>query len=143
MRIVSQIFQNIGVVPIILDVREADTVTQAVNTITEWTKTNQQPFVALINNAGISFSMPVEFVPLDKARNLFEINFFGLLHVTQSFLPLIRAHKGRIISVGSVAGLVAAPGHGTYSASKHAVEVNFIMPLLPLLPQLPPPSFHC
>lgn len=94
----------------------------AVAEVEAWTKKHHQPLVALINNAGISFSMPIEYVPLDRARHLFEVNVFGLMRLTQIALPLLRQSHGRIVLVGSVAGVISAPNHGTYSASKAALE---------------------
>jgi NAD(P)-dependent dehydrogenase (short-subunit alcohol dehydrogenase family) len=51
-----------------------------------------------------------------------DINFFGVLELTQAFLPLIREHKGRILVVSSVSGVASLPGRASYSASKRAIE---------------------
>ncbi len=76
----------------------------------------------IVNNAGVAFLSPLEFVPLDSLRWLFEVNVFGLLAVTQAFLPLVRQARGRIVNVSSEAVLTVAPFHGPYSASKLAVD---------------------
>jgi NAD(P)-dependent dehydrogenase (short-subunit alcohol dehydrogenase family) len=82
----------------------------------------------LVNNAGTALAGPLMHQPLDEVRQHFEVNVFGLLSVTQAFLPLLgakkhRAHKpGRIINVSSVSGKVAEPFIGAYAGSKHAVE---------------------
>ena len=55
-------------------------------------------------------------------RMVYEVNVFGLTQVTQAFLPLLRASQGRIVNVGSVAGLIAADSSTTYSGTKFAVE---------------------
>ena len=94
----------------------------AIAMVEAWTKANSQPLVALINNAGISFSMPVEFVPLDRMRHLFEVNVFGLVRITQLALPMLRRSHGRVVVVGSVAGVISTPFHGIYAASKFALE---------------------
>jgi short-subunit dehydrogenase len=75
-----------------------------------------------VNNAGIGFLSPLEFVPLDSLSWLFEVNVFGLLAVTQAFLPLVRQARGRIVNISSEAVLAVAPFHGPYSASKLAVN---------------------
>ena len=76
----------------------------------------------LVNNAGVGFSVPLEFVPLDEVRWLFEVNVFGLLAVTQAFLPMLRQAQGRIVNVSSTASHIVAPFHGPYSASKLSVN---------------------
>lgn len=76
----------------------------------------------LVNNAAIGFVSPLEFAPLDDLRWLYEVNVFGLLAITQKFLPLIRQAKGRIINISSTASSAVAPFHGPYSSSKLALN---------------------
>lgn len=80
------------------------------------------PLVALVNNAGISTRSPLEGTPMKVVRGVFEVNLFGLIMTTQAFLPLLRKNQGRIVNVGSVAGLIAADGSSIYSGTKFAVE---------------------
>ncbi len=47
-------------------------------------------------------AVPVEYVRLDVLRATFEVNVFGQIAVTQAFLPLVRASRGRIVNIGSV-----------------------------------------
>jgi NAD(P)-dependent dehydrogenase (short-subunit alcohol dehydrogenase family) len=77
---------------------------------------------ALVNNAGVAIAAPLEFVPAQELRRQFDVNVFGLIDVTQSFIPLLRKAKGRIVNIGSIAGRVTTPLVGPYCASKHAVE---------------------
>jgi NAD(P)-dependent dehydrogenase (short-subunit alcohol dehydrogenase family) len=76
----------------------------------------------LVNNAGIGVGGPIEFIPVDQVRRQFEVNVFGLLAVTQAALPALRAARGRIINIGSIAGITTSPLAGPYCMSKHAVE---------------------
>jgi NAD(P)-dependent dehydrogenase (short-subunit alcohol dehydrogenase family) len=77
----------------------------------------------LINNAGFAFYLAFEELSLVDWRKQFETNVFGVVRVTQAVLPRMRERRrGRIIMIGSVAGLVTAPMAGAYSASKHAIE---------------------
>lgn len=76
----------------------------------------------LVNNAGIAIGGPVEYVPLDLVRHQFEVNVFGLLAVTQAFLPQLRVARGRIVNIGSIAGKAVSPMVVPYGMSKHAVE---------------------
>jgi NAD(P)-dependent dehydrogenase (short-subunit alcohol dehydrogenase family) len=77
---------------------------------------------ALVNNAGIALSAPLEFVPLAELRRQLEVNVVGQVAVTQAFLPQLREARGRIVFVGSIAGRSALPFLGPYAASKHALE---------------------
>ena len=51
-----------------------------------------------------------------------EVNYFGVVAITQKFLPLIRQHKGRIINISSVAGFSATATGAPYAPSKFALE---------------------
>jgi len=77
---------------------------------------------ALVNNAGVAVAAPVEFVPLHDLRHQFDVNVFGLVDVTQMFIPLLRKAKGRIVNIGSIAGRITTPLMSPYCASKHAIE---------------------
>lgn len=64
-----------------------------------------------------------EEVSLEEYKAQFETNFFGLIAVTQAFLPAMRARKkGKIINMSSISGKVGFPGLSPYVASKHALE---------------------
>ena len=76
----------------------------------------------LVNNAGIVVAGPLEFLPLSELRKQFEVNVLGQIAVTQAFLPLLRQARGRIVNMSSIAGRVAFPYIGPYSASKYALE---------------------
>jgi NAD(P)-dependent dehydrogenase (short-subunit alcohol dehydrogenase family) len=76
----------------------------------------------LVNNAGVSVAGPLEFVPIEDLRRQFEVNVVGQVAVTQAFLPALRASRGRIVNMGSIAGRVALPALGPYAASKYALE---------------------
>ncbi len=76
----------------------------------------------LINNVGQSQIGPVEETPIDKIRDDFQVNFFGMISLTQAFLPGMRERKrGTIINIGSMAGRFAVPFQSIYVATKAAV----------------------
>ena len=77
----------------------------------------------LVNNAGFGFAGAIEETSTAETRAIFEANFFGTLHLTQSFLPMFRQQKnGHIIQISSHGGFKAFPGFGIYNASKFALE---------------------
>lgn len=80
----------------------------------------------LINNAGFLVSGIAEEIPIDLGRQQLETNFWGTVKVTNTLLPHFRKQKsGKIITVGSIVGLVSFPNAAYYAASKHALEGYF------------------
>jgi NAD(P)-dependent dehydrogenase (short-subunit alcohol dehydrogenase family) len=77
---------------------------------------------AVVNNAGIAVTGPLEGLALADLRRQLEINVTGQLAVTQAVLPALRASRGRIVFVSSLSGRVANPMMGAYNASKYALE---------------------
>lgn len=77
----------------------------------------------LINNAGIGYFSSVEESLEEETRNMFEINFWGLMNMTNAVLPTMRNQKsGHIINFSSIGGLASFPSLGYYHATKYAVE---------------------
>lgn len=107
--------------PIILDVTSTESISSAVSIIEKETGGN---LFGLINNAGIGRGGALEVTPVTEIRKLLEINVIGLMAVTQSFIPMLRKAKGRIINIGSTSGYLAFPGASLYSASKFAVRAT-------------------
>jgi NAD(P)-dependent dehydrogenase (short-subunit alcohol dehydrogenase family) len=101
-----------------LDVTDAAAIAAAVETLAA----SGLPLAGLVNNAGISVAGPTERLPIDAWRKQFEVNLFGQIAMTQAFIPALRASKGRAIFIGSIAGRLAVPFLGPYSASKFALR---------------------
>ncbi len=77
----------------------------------------------LVNNAGYGVCGAVEEVTHDEYMPMFNTNVFGLINLTQAFLPMFRERRsGAIINLSSIGGLIGSPGWGFYNASKFAVE---------------------
>ncbi len=112
--------------PLLFDVTDGAAVSAAV--AQTQTIIGDNNLAGLINNAGIATAGPLMHLPLDDFRWQFEVNLFGLLDVTQKFLPLLGARagaprpSGRLINISSVSGKITYPFMGPYSASKHALE---------------------
>ena len=78
---------------------------------------------ALFNNGAYGLVGPLEDVPTDGLRDLFESNFFGYHTLTRLVLPAMRAQgHGRILNCSSVLGFMAMRWRGPYVASKFALE---------------------
>lgn len=78
---------------------------------------------ALFNNGAYAIPGPVEDLPTDALRAIFEANFFGWHDLTRRVIPVMRAQgHGHIVQCSSVLGFVAPPWRGAYNASKFALE---------------------
>lgn len=107
-------------IPLMLDVTDQTSLDQAQVIVEQ--QVGNAGLWGLVNNAGVGFVAPMEFVPSDDLRWLYEVNFFGLLALTQRFLPLVRKAKGRIVNISSTATSTVAPFHGPYTSSKLALN---------------------
>lgn len=77
----------------------------------------------VINCAGFGITGAVEDTSIEEARAQFETNFFGVIRVCRAALPGMRERgAGLIVNISSLGGLISAPFHGAYCASKFAVE---------------------
>jgi len=76
----------------------------------------------LINNAGYGQMGPLEGQTEENLRYQMEVNFLGTMLLTKEFLPFLRATKGKLLMLSSIAGHVSLPYFGAYNASKFALE---------------------
>jgi NAD(P)-dependent dehydrogenase (short-subunit alcohol dehydrogenase family) len=107
-------------IPVMLDVTDATSIERAGVLVEQ--ACSDTGLWAVVNNAGVSISAPLECVPMDVLRTQLETNVVGALAVSQRFLPLLRASGGRIVNVSSGIGNVAPPYLGVYAASQFAKE---------------------
>jgi NAD(P)-dependent dehydrogenase (short-subunit alcohol dehydrogenase family) len=104
-----------GLEPLLLDVTSEEQIAAAAARI-------GPRLDALVNNAGIAVNGPVEIVPIEQWRRQFEVNLIGQVAVTRALLPALLNTRGRIVNISSIAGRVAWPLIGPYTASKFALE---------------------
>jgi short-subunit dehydrogenase len=76
----------------------------------------------VIANAGFTVSGTLPQLSMADYRRQFETNVFGVLRTVYEALPALRASRGRLVIMGSIAGHVAAPGASAYAMSKFAVR---------------------
>lgn len=99
------------------DVTSNDDVTAMIGkVVAEWERLD-----ILVNNAGVMLLSPAAEATLDDWRQMVELNLLALMGVTKTALPHLRAAKGHIVNVSSVAGRVANPGASGYAATKFGV----------------------
>jgi NAD(P)-dependent dehydrogenase (short-subunit alcohol dehydrogenase family) len=108
-----------GITPLLVDVTNVEQIKAAIEAVTEHVGTSG--LNALVDNAGIGVTSPMELVSLDTLRNLFEVNVFGQVAVTQAFVPLLREARGRIVMIGSIGGRMTPPFGAPLAASKSAI----------------------
>jgi NAD(P)-dependent dehydrogenase (short-subunit alcohol dehydrogenase family) len=77
---------------------------------------------AVVNNAGVVVSGPLEALTPKELRRQMDVNVVGQIAVTQAVLPRLRDSRGRIVFISSVNGRIATPITGAYCASKFALE---------------------
>src|SRR5712664_3811500 len=110
------------VTPLTLDVTNVSQIQRAVDAV--------GALDVLINNAGVAIYDDLS--NLDVIEQHLAVNFFGLLKVTQAFLPLLKRSKGAIVNNLSMVGLAPLPIIPSYSISK-AAAFNLTQSLRALL----------
>jgi NAD(P)-dependent dehydrogenase (short-subunit alcohol dehydrogenase family) len=102
-----------------LDITDDASVEQAIETIIGATGRID----VVVNNAGVSYSGPLEAFTLEQVRQQFETNVFSVLRVNRAALPYMRKQgSGLLLQIGSIGGRVALPFLGLYGATKFALE---------------------
>lgn len=76
----------------------------------------------LVNNAGISHHSLADATTIEVLHRVMDVNFHGAVHCTLAALPSLRARRGVIVVMSSVAGFAPLYGRSAYAASKHALH---------------------
>lgn len=94
--------------------------------VQSWAMDVEETFGAahlLVNNAGVGLAGKLRNVSYDDFEWLMSINFWGVVHGSLAFLPLLeRQDRAHIVNISSVFGIIAAPLNGAYNAAKFAVR---------------------
>jgi len=110
---------HVSALPTAADISDRQAVEQAVDRA-------QEAFGAidiLVNNAGVGMRSPVGEIDLTKARQLFEVNYWGAIYAIESVLPgMCARNDGLIINISSIVGRRSMPNTGVYSGSKFALN---------------------
>jgi len=111
--------ENLKLETLELDVDKEDSVKNAINKIV---KENGRIDI-LVNNAGYGLFGCLEDISMEELKAQFETNFFGVVRVSQTIIPVMRKQKsGIIVNVSSVAGRIGFPVSPGYISSKFAIE---------------------
>lgn len=110
-----------AVVPIIMDVTDAASITAAAQQVS--LELGERGLDGLVNVAGVGVVRPVEYMTVGDLYEIFTINVFGQIAVTQAFLPLLRKAHGRIVNISSVGAHIAIPFGSLINASKSAFSI--------------------
>jgi len=113
-----------GCVVLGLDVTKQEMIDAALKEVEDELKEKKLSLHGLVNNAGINVTGgPMEWSSPEMVEKQLNVNTMGVVRVTRSFLPLIRAAKGRIVNVCSMAAHIASPKVLPYCMSKTATFV--------------------
>ena len=107
-----------GVRPVAVDVTDAAATQAAIDAILA--ETGQIDYAVLAAGAGIAGA--VEHIPEDAAARQVAVNLLGVDNCLRALTPALRASRGRVLAIGSVAGVFPIPFQAHYSATKAAVE---------------------
>ncbi|MGA9573323.1 MAG: SDR family oxidoreductase [Lysobacterales bacterium] len=101
-----------------LDVTVQSEIDAAVQTVVK----ENRGLYAIVNNAGVGLMAPL--IELEEADLdfIFDVNVYGPYRITRAFAPLLIKSAGRVVNIGSIAGVQTRTFYGPYSMSKHALE---------------------
>ena len=109
---------NVWIKPIYFDLSNEESIKEGFKQIYK----EKLPIDVLVNNAGIAFIDLFQLTPMTKVRELFEVNVFAVMTLTQLVLKIMTRQKsGSIINLASAGCLEAHPAHCAFSATKAAV----------------------
>lgn len=93
-----------------------------IDTVAELVRNEGRGLHGVINNAGVFVYGPLIEIDESELQFVMDVNVFGPYRVTKAMAPLLIDSGGRVITIGSVAGLMSGTMFGPYSMSKHAME---------------------
>ncbi len=109
---------GVNLTPVIMDVTDRATVAAAAEQVSS--QLQGPGLYGLVNVAGVGMVRPVEYLSAAELKEIFDINVFGQIAVTQAFLPLLRQAHGRIVNISSVGAHIAIPFGSLINATKSA-----------------------
>ena len=108
--------KNVAAIP--LDVTKAAEIAAAVEAVAK----GGRGLYALVNNAGVATVGTVGDSSIDEYELVMNVNAEGTWRMVKAFEPMLLEHRGRIVNIGSIAGILTRPNMAAYAMSKHAIE---------------------
>ena len=107
-----------NVQPLRLDVTNLQDIASAAATVLK----AGRGLYGLVNNAGVGTLGPIINGSDEEFDLVMAVNVYGPYRITKAFSRMIVAERGRIVTIGSISGVLAGANAGAYSMSKHAIE---------------------
>lgn len=109
---------GVKISPVYFDLQDTQQVKEGINTILS----TKEPIDVLVNNAGIIHTASFQMTSIDKMKEIFEVNFFSQMLLTQYISrTMTRQKKGSIINISSSAAIEGNKGRIGYASSKAAL----------------------
>ena len=109
---------EVNITPVPFDLADEGQVKEGINTI----RSAKQPVDILVNNAGVIFTALFQMTSVAKMKEVFEINYFSQMLLTQSITKIMTRQKcGRIVNISSSAAIEGNEGRTAYASSKAAM----------------------
>lgn len=109
-------------IPNVQSIRLDVTVQEEIDAAVDSVREGGRGLYGLVNNAGVACCGPLIETDVEEIKWMFDVNVLGVVRITRAFAPLIIESKGRITTIGSIAGIGSVLGAGPYSMSKYAIE---------------------
>lgn len=105
---------------LLLDLRDERSIAEAAAAVSE--AVGEGGLRGLVNSAGVVLSGPLEHFSRERWLEQCDVSLFGTMALTRAVLPLLRAARGRIVTIGAVGGVVAFPFFGGIASAKAALD---------------------
>ncbi len=114
--------RDLNNIPNVEGIRLDVTVQSDIDQVAEMLRGREKGLYGLVNNAGVFLFDPLIEISEEDMQFVMDVNLFGPYRVTKALAPLVIEQKGRITTIGSIAGLSSGRLLGPYAMSKHAIE---------------------
>jgi len=105
-----------------LDVTNAEQIKRVFDKVKKLVEDESAGLWGLVNNAGVGHILPIEWTPLSRFKSIADVNLWGMIDMTKTFLPLVKKTRGRVVNFASSAGRISIIQLSAYSVTKYGVE---------------------